>query len=831
MIYRFAFLLFAGLCFLGCKKQDKTVSITDIHDSWQFKETAAKDWNTASIPATVHSNLLENQMIDDPFVGDNEFKLQWISEKDWEYKTTFEADASLRSKKHIELHFDGLDTYASVYLNDSLILEADNAFRRWKKDVKKILRDKNSLRIVFKNATEIEEVEKAKLYYELPEGNRVFSRKPQFHYGWDWGPKFITSGISGPVQLKAWDDLKVEDIFIRQEKMDNERALLTAEIELTADESKTVTVEVKVNGDAVSSHEMQLRKGRSDYRIPFEIEDPQWWWTHNLGDPYLYDIQVNIFDSRALYASKTIRKGLRTIELVTQEEEGKKAFYFKLNGVPVFMKGANYIPQNSFQDRVKKEDYERLLSDAVKSNMNMLRVWGGGIYEKDIFYDLCDEKGILLWQDFMFACAMYPGDEAFLQNVKEEAIDNIKRLRNHSSIALWCGNNENSEGWARWGWQAGKSEEQKERIWGHYQAVFNGILPEQVKRLTDDIPYWESSPKYGRGDERYISEGDAHDWWVWHDAYPFEHFEENVPRFMSEFGFQGFPSYKAIKYVTQSDSIDISGKNFVSHQKHSRGFQLIREYMERDFPVPDTDEDYVYVSQLLQAYGIGKGIEAQRRAMPYCMGSLYWQLNDCWPVVSWSGIDGLGEWKALQYTAKHAFEDLLLSSRLQQDTLEINLVNDALSGLKGDLKLSLIDFEGKELWKTEMPAEVGANESKLVYRFPLSVIGTDRKEVALKVDFNGKERVFYFVKPKELGLKRGKIERQIQKKESGYEIVLTSDTLQKDVFLYTDTEGHFEDNFFDLLPGTEKRIQFSTQADLNEKDLHLKTLNKIIDSQ
>lgn len=260
--------------------------------------------------------------------------------------------------------------------------------------------------------------------------------------------------------------------------------------------------------------------------LPISIENPKLWWTHNLSEPFLYTFKFRLKDEKGIiFDEKTIKKGLRTIELVTEKDDWGESFYFKLNGIPIYMKDANYIPQNSFQNWVKDSDYEILLQDVVDSNMNMLRVWGGGAYEEDIFYDLCDENGILVWQDFMFACAMYPGDTAFLENVRQEAIENIKRLRNHSSIALWCGNNENSEGWHRWGWQDGRSESEKAEIWGNYQKLFNGILPNLVEDLTDS-PYWETSPKFGRGDERYISEGNVHDWWIWHDGHPFENLEK-----------------------------------------------------------------------------------------------------------------------------------------------------------------------------------------------------------------------------------------------------------------------------------------------------------------
>ena len=289
----------------------------------------------------------------------------------------------------------------------------------------------------------------------------------------------------------------------------------------------------------------------------------------------------------------------------------------------------------------------------------------------------------------MYACAMYPGDEEFLENAKQEAEDQLMRLRNHPSIVLWCGNNENNEGWHNWGWQDGKTQAQKDKIWGDYLKLFDSILPAEVAKHTQ-LDYWESSPKYGRGNPKYQFEGDAHDWWVWHDAYPFEHFEDHVPRFMSEFGFQSFPSQEAMKFINQSDDIQIDTEGMKSHQKHHRGYALIDLYMDRDYMVPENDEDYAYVSQLVQARGMRLGIEAHRRAKPYNMGTLYWQLNDCWPGISWSSIDHFGNWKALHYEAKEAFENILISFKREGDQVDVYLVNDLLKNLEETLVLSLI---------------------------------------------------------------------------------------------------------------------------------------------
>jgi len=816
---KYSGLLVIMIFLIGCSTKNDVPIKMELHDNWEFKKVRDTLWNLATVPGNIHSDLLENKLIEHPFIGNNEEKLQWISKTDWDYKTTFLVDRKTLQKRHIELSFEGLDTYASVFLNDSLILKTNNAFREFQVEVKSILKAENELRIVFENTSISEDKEKNSLKYTLPEGNRIFTRKAQFQYGWDWGPKLNTSGIWRPIKLTAWNDYKIENINIIQNTLTDSIASLIVEIADSNFSKDVLNYEVYINDT------LQFQKPEKP-EIPITIKNPKRWWPHNLGEPYLYDIKVVVRNGKTILDSVLVKKGLRTIDLITEKDSIGESFYFKVNDVPVYAKGANYIPQNSMQNQVTNAHYEKLLNDVVDANMNMLRVWGGGIYENDIFYDLCDEKGILVWQDFMFACAMYPGDQDFLENVQEEATQNVKRLRNHASIALWCGNNENAEGWNRWGWQADRSEHEKEEIWSYYLKVFDSILPNTVDKLTD-TDYWESSPKYGRGNPKYKFEGDAHDWWIWHDAYPFEHLEENVPRFMSEFGFQSFPSYEAIKYINQSDLIDISANSFQSHQKHSRGFQLIREYMERDFSVPEKAEDYVYMSQLLQAYGITKGIEAQRRAKPYNMGTLYWQLNDCWPVVSWSSIDFFGKWKALHYKAKHSFEDVLVSSKVENNILRTYVINDDFESHSGELSVKILDFEGNPLYQFSKSIILESNASQLQHQVNLEAFKLDASKVVVVSNFNNSQSLYYLVKPKALKLKQGDIEQKITKTDIGFSIELSSKTLQKDVFLYSDEKGHFLDNYFDLLPNETKIVVFQTKSKTIER-FNIKTFNTFI---
>jgi beta-mannosidase len=823
--------LLLALLVLSCAKNDQP-TITALHENWEFKSAKDTVWNTATVPGNVYSDLLAHDKIPNPFLGSNELNVQWVPTHDWEYKTTFSLDEKTLEKPNIELEFEGLDTYAAIYLNDSLLGKTNNAFRTWIFDIKPFAKKDNAMYIRFFKTSNHEEKEARKLDYVLPPGPRVFTRKAQFQYGWDWGPIVNTSGIWKPIKITSWNDVKLDDVFFKQESLTDSLASISVEYTITANKDvENASFEVK-NKEFTHVVEFPIYKGTHTYATRIRIQNPKRWWTHNLGEPHLYTFETTLKLGNETKGQQNTKVGLRTIELIRDKDALGETFYFKLNGVPVFMKGANYIPQHSMQDKVTDAHYKKLLNDVKNANMNMLRVWGGGIYENDIFYELCDEKGILVWQDFMFACAMYPGDKAFLENVQQEAIEQVKRLRKHASLALWCGNNENNEAWHRWGWQTDKTEAQKKQIWDDYIKVFNRILPETVATFNPSIDYWESSPSYGRGNPKFQFEGDAHDWGVWHDALPFERFEQKVPRFMSEFGFQSFPSYEAIRYFTGEDSISINHDSYITHQKHPRGFKLIREYMARDYPVPTSGDDYVYMSQLTQAKGITMGMEAERRAMPYCMGSLYWQLNDCWPVVSWSSIDFMGNWKALHYKAKKSFEDVLISSTIAEDTLSIHVVSDKLTTKKGLVEYQFLDFEGNVQANVKDSVTIEANSAKEIFSTGIDQYQPDAVSTVVKVtvttdnpEYNSTS-LHYMVKPKELKLPKENISTKVTKIDGEFRIEVSAQTLQKDVFLYTNAKGHFSDNFFDVLPNQTVTITFTTDAE-NIDDLAFKTLNGI----
>ncbi len=801
--------LMMGLAVLltACQSKQQNTLVLKLHENWTVSSAHGMQSYPATVPGNIFSDLMDNEIIEDPFVGENEYKVQWVSDSIWVYKSTFNLPKSVLNKQYITLNFDGLDTYATVKLNGKSLIKTNNAFRNYTIPIKGLIKSENAIDIRFNPTSIHENNAKAKLDVTMPEGNRIFTRKAQFQYGWDWGPVLNTSGIWKDIYVKAWNMAALDHIYLEEIAYTAEEASFNVNVTLTNPAVVGSSIEVEVAGKV---YVIELNEKQTVYSVPVNIENPTFWWPHNLGTPHLYKVDIRLTKNGELLDAKELKHGIRTVELVTEPDAMGEPFYFKINGSPVYMKGANYIPQHSMQNRVTTQNYKTLLGDVVAANMNMLRVWGGGIYEDNLFYELCDEKGILVWQDFMYACAMYPGDEAFLENAKQEAVDQLMRLRNHPSIVLWCGNNESSEGWHRWGWQDGKTEKQKDKIWSDYLKLFDSILPRQVANYSK-LPYWESSPKFGRGNPKFKYEGDAHDWWVWHDGYPFEHFENHVPRFMSEYGFQSFPSEQVLDYIMQDKQLDLSNGSIKSHQKHHRGFQLIKEYMKRDFPVPTDPKDYVYVSQLVQAKGIRIGIEAHRRAKPYNMGTLYWQLNDCWPVISWSSIDYFGQWKALHYATKEAFENVLISFEQADDMLQVYVVNDNLEAVDETLYLTIQDFKGNVIWETKKAIAISANSSKVIYRLPMKEFELDPTNSFLQATLGTATNLYYFERPKDLKLEQSKIDMLVTKQGDGFAILLKSATLQKYVQLSASSMGVFDNNYFDLLPNHEKQLYFSTK--------------------
>ncbi|MBI5404088.1 MAG: glycoside hydrolase family 2 protein [Ignavibacteriae bacterium] len=833
--------LFIFVFLLNVNSYSQTVTKLNLSSGWQFRESGKSEWLTANVPGTVHTDLLQNRIIGDPFFGSYETSLQWIEQSDWEYQMVFNLSEEIFSQQNIELNFEGLDTYARVYLNDSLIIDANNMFRIWSAECKsKLKKENNKLFIIFSSAVKITDSIASVSPLSLPGGNSVYARKAPYHFGWDWGPRFVTCGIWRPVYISAWSDLRIEDVAFRQTSISPEKAEVNVYYFLNCYKRDLYTISVRDISNTITYGEKtdSMFEGYNLDAFDINLYNPRLWWTKELGSPELYSFRFEVKKGKNVIDEKIFNIGIRKIELIREKDSIGESFYFKLNGIPLFIKGANYIPQDNFLSRVTKEKYKSLIENCNRSNINMLRVWGGGVYEDDEFYSQCDVNGILVWQDFMFACAMYPGDGKFLENVRKEAFQNVSRLKNHPCIALWCGNNEIEEGWNNWGWQKqfGYSKKDSSKIWNDYEMIFKKILPEVVGSVSQHQNYISTSPKIGWGHPESLREGDSHYWGVWWGNEPFDTYKKKVPRFMSEYGFQGFPDFKTIESFTLPEDRSLYSDALKTHQKHPAGYETIRKYMEREYTVPDNAEEYVYISQLLQAYGIQTAIESHRRSKPYCMGTLYWQLNDCWPVVSWSGIDYYGRWKAMQYFVKDAYKDILVSPITENDSVKIFIVSDRRYPASGNLKVSLKNFYGKVISENNINITFKEFSSGIYFSDAKANLlnGLNANEVVLTAKLELPEGVeyinnLYFSLPKELKLPESPEVIFDLKKEGNYiKAIISSDKLVKNLFIYSDEDLELSNNYFDLIPGEGEYIYIKTDLETGElmKKIKYKYLNK-----
>ncbi|MEI7663447.1 MAG: glycoside hydrolase family 2 protein, partial [Bacteroidota bacterium] len=800
------------------------INIFSLDGAWKFRRAGTREWMPAKVPGVVHLDLMRNNAIPDPFAGDNESKVQWIGDSGWEYMKTFQYGEGNFAWRHIELVSKGLDTYANVYLNDSLILVSDNMFREWYVDIKRYLHiGTNTLRIQFPSVNAENKARYGQLPAKLPGDEKVVCRKAAYQFGWDWGPALVTSGIWRPIYIRKWGALNVINVQIIQKELSDSAANLAAQFTMFAELDNPCEVRLFLDTAEVLRQSIVLKRGPNILRGDITLKNPERWWPNGMGSPKLYHFRYEVYFDGQIVAKGNQDVGLRTIELVLDQDPGGRSFYFRINGIPLFIKGANYIPQDNFLPRVKDSTYRALVRDVKDANMNMLRVWGGGIYENDIFYDLCDENGILVWQDFMFACAMYPGGRKFFDNVRDEAIQNIVRLRRHASIALWCGNNEIDEGWKNWEWQKqyGYSALDSARIYKDYKMIFNVILPNNVHGFDTLRPYIPSSPLHGWGKAESMNEGDSHYWGVWWGKEPFSKYTQKVGRFMSEYGFQSFPDPATISRFAAPADRSPGSQSMKAHQKHPTGYETIDEYLLRDFRKPKDFESYGYVSQLLQAEGMKTAIEAHRRAKPYCMGTMFWQLNDCWPAVSWSSRDYFGKKKALQYLLPHLYGKILVSPVADSGHVKVYISSDELLPHKGTLTLKLIDFSGNSRFTRSFPVDVPVNTAKVVFdTLQAALLGSmNPAELVLAVTLTGEtthpeslqeQNLLYFASPKELALPVPVISKQVREMANGYIIRLSSDKLAKNILLSTQVKGDFSDNYFDLLPGVPVEVRFTT---------------------
>lgn len=846
-------LILSFLC--GSARLSAMPIVKSITEGWKFKEARSTNWYPATVPGVVHTDLIANKIIEDPFYRLNERGLQWIDKEDWIYETTVELSEEMMNQDNIDMLFKGLDTYADIYLNDQLILKANNMFREWRADVKKLLRPgKNQLKVYFHSPIKTDIPKWDALPFHYPASNdqsenggvfdkkvSVFARKAGYHYGWDWGPRLVTSGIWRPIFVEAWSNCRINDLFVHQEEVTAKRAVIDGEVEVFSDQASKASIVIQdaVTGKSYGKQLVSLVKGTNKVHVGFTINNPKLWWSNGLGDPHLYSFKAVVIEKGKTVDSMTRQTGIRSLKIIHQPDKDGHTFYVELNGRPVFMKGADYIPLDNFLPRVTDAKYEKTILDVVNSHMNMLRVWGGGIYENDVFYNLCDKYGILVWQDFMFACSLYPAEGEFLENIRQEAIDNVRRLRNHPSIALWCGNNECNDGWYGWGWKKQLEVQDPNyatRVWKQYSDLYDVTLPEVIKTMDPGAFYWPSSPfafKTGLSNDK---DGDRHYWDVWHGKKPIENYNIERSRFFSEYGFQSFPDFESVqRYAPDSVDWNIYSEVMMSHQRGGDyANKLIETYLLSEYQKPKDFQSFLYMNQVLQGDAIKTAVEAHRRDMPYCMGTLFWQIDDCWPVASWSSCDYYGRWKAQQYYCKKAYRDILVSSIINKNKLQIFVVSDRLKEYDAQLEVKFVNLSGATVNEYKHVVKIKPNVSQCMQTLDVdeALKGIPRNEVVVIAQLKDKKgnqeysNHYFLVKQKDMNYPKANITYSINPEKGGYRVTLRSDRFARAVYIATgDAESTFSDNYMDIVPGEEVTVDIITKLPYDKLQSQFKVMS------
>ena len=811
-----------------------------LNENWTFRQVGTDHWLKASVPGTVHTDLMANGIIENPYWGENEKDAQWIDKVDWEYITTFQLGEEETSHGHADLVMQGLDTYADVYFNGHLVLAADNMFRQWRVNVGQWLKKgNNELRVYFHSPVKVDLPKCKASPYPLEASNdqsqrgglgndriSIYARKAGYHYGWDWGPRLVTSGIWRPIYLEFWDAGRISDTYYRQVEVTADIASIIDSVEIvSAQPVANATVNVLVKNPwnepaGVFSTQVSLQAGVNHIAVPVTVIDPVRWWpngmhTHDgVARPFRYEFttELNIGDKTVDEQKKLV--GLRSMRVISKPDSIGDAFYVEVNGEPVFCKGANYIPQDIFLPRVTTGQYERTIRDAVDVNMNMLRVWGGGIYEDDRFYDLCDQYGIMVWQDFMFACSLYPAEGKLLESIKAEAMDNVKRLRNHACLALWAGNNECNDAWLTWGWKEQYEKQNKvfaDHLWEVQLNLYENVLKDIVHAYAPDIFYWPASPYSPSGKTRETTSGDNHYWLVWHGKEPITEYNKARSRFFSEYGFQSFPEMATIiSYAPDPATHDIHSSVMMAHQRGGEhANDLINHYLLQSYNQPDDFQEFVYMTQVLQGDAIKTAMEAHRRMMPYCMGSLVWQHDDCWPVASWSSRDCYGRWKAQHYFTRAAFSDVLVSPVVNGDSLDVYIVNDRRRALcSPTLVVTSLTLSGDTLATMTIDQNYfpGLTSEKIISLGTSDLLqGRQAGDVivttALTTSGKTYRNIAYLTSQKDMHYGRPTISCRTDPQPWGAVVTLHSDTFARAVRVTCDDpDARYSDNYFDLLP-------------------------------
>jgi beta-mannosidase len=790
--------------------------IQSLTGEWQFHKSGDETWLPARVPGGVHTDLMALDLIPDPFVADNEKRVMWVAESDWIYRRTFTADAALMTEQHVFLVCDGLDTLAEATLNGVPLGETDNMFRQYTWDVKPLLHEgENELMILFRSPVQYITAKQAERplhgVSQAIEGG-PYLRKAPCQFGWDWGPQLPPIGVWKDIRLEGRSNARMADVHLRQQHNDG-AVTVTATVTLEQWDAVPLKMLLRITGpDGVARH-AQVVIASQTQTVGVRIDNPQLWWPNGYGEQPLYAVDVFLLAEGVACDAVHYQLGLRTLELRREPDTWGESFTFVVNGVPIFAKGSNWIPADSFPTRMTDAFLERLIRDAALSHQNMLRVWGGGFYEEERFYDLCDKYGILVWQDCIYSCSVYPmWDEAFIENTRVETVENVRRLRHRASLALWCGNNEMEAGWVQWGWNRSEFADLR----ADYDRFFHHLLPEWISAEDPDRTYWPSSPSTGipfqppHGQER----GDAHYWDVWHGGKPFSAYRGQYPRFMSEFGFQALPTLATIQ--TYADEADWNMTSYIMehHQRNASGNGKMIGHMTDHYRMPKDFPSLVYLSQLLQAEGIRFGVEHWRRNMERVSGTLYWQLNDCWPVASWASIDYFGRWKTLHYAAKRFYAPVLLSVEDIGTLMEIHVTSDLQTAWEGVVRWSLQTLGGEELASGNEPVTAAplASTHVRMLNFDNRVSDANCRDVIFfcelwQGDTKIAQRVATFVPNKHLSLIEPELSATVSQWEGALVIEVTAKSLARFVELELfGADVVFSDNSFDVPAGRTVRV-------------------------
>ena len=789
----------------------------DLKGTWQVEGAGKRV--AVEIPGDVHSGLLAADEIANPYWGMNELDLQPLHAEDWTFSRLFEVGDEILHAPSVYLHFDSIDTVAEVRINGKEVGHSDNMFARCRFEIKNQLKaGKNEVEVRIRSAENVAIERVDEMPYEIPSSDypvqsphRNLVRKVQCHAGWDWGCCLMAAGLYGQVYLAAAAPGRIEHVYTQQHHRQGNCAVEVC-VEVEAATAATAELVLRLDGQETKKS-VALAAGLNVLNERIDLENPRIWWPAGYGEQPLYELTVEVAGD-----SLSKRLGLRKVELVTEEDERGLGFKFRVNGLDIFAKGANWIPCDALPARQTRAALDELLTSAAAANMNMIRVWGGGQYESEDFYDLCDEKGLLVWQDFMFSCSTYPATKDFLTSVEEEARYQVKRLRDHACIALWCGNNEDL-GALNW---YEVSRQNRDRYVVDYDRLTEGVLGRVVDECDPTRRFWPSSPCGGRGDYsdnwHDDSRGDMHYWQVWHSGKSFDAYYDVTPRFCSEFGYQSFPSLETIRSYAPEDQFNVTAPIMEHHQRNPGGNSKITEMFTRYFRMPDGFANFVYLSQVQQGLAIKTAVEHWRHLRPICMGTLYWQLNDLWPVCSWSSLEYGGKWKILHYMAKRFYTPTIASAfQTKEDLLEVWVTNDRAESVDTNLSLRLFDFVGTQVKRLDFTENIAAGSASLQGQFAVGDLVEKRADVFAVLDLQVGDEHFrnehVFTTWKSCELPRANVTVEVNAMEDGlFSIDLATNSPA--FYLTLNAEGiggEFDDNCFLLLPGEERNLVFTAK--------------------